>query len=79
MSAQHEQTGKASKRCRVKKTAGSIIAHRQAILECKLVEALEHIWIIVHFDGDLIQASFEGVHIMSTQNPEACTVATVLA
>ena len=47
-------------------TAVSISAHRQAILKRKLVEALENVWIVVHLDGNLIQASFEGVHIMST-------------
>lgn len=62
--AQADRQGKHKVLCY--RTAVSISAHRQAILERKLVEALENIWIIVHFDGDLIQASFEGVHIMST-------------
>lgn len=33
-------------------------AYRQTKFESKLIEALEDIWIIVHLDGNLLQASF---------------------
>ena len=29
-------------------------AHRQAELEGKLIEALKHVWVIVHLGGDLV-------------------------
>ena len=41
--------------------------HRQAELEGKLIEALKYIWVIVHLDGNLIQAGFESQQIMRTQ------------
>ena len=42
-------------------------AHRQTELEGKLIEALEHIWVIVHLDGNLVEAGFESWQIMRTQ------------
>ena len=50
----------------------SVLPHRQTELEGKLIEALEHIWVIIHLDGSLIQASFEGLHVMGAQNSQPC-------
>ena len=46
---------------------GGLSAHRQAELEGKLIEALKHIWVIVHLDSNLVQVGFEGWQIMRTQ------------
>ncbi len=41
-----------------KETHRGCNAYRQTKFESKLIEALEDIWIIVHFDSNLLQASF---------------------